>query len=58
MEPTTTAIVVGTAVNAIGGLFGASKSASAAAAQAEMQNQAAIRKYGYDIQKMGISIKR
>ena len=51
MEPTTTAIVVGTAVNVVGGLFGASKSASAAAQQAEMQNQAAIRKYGYDIQK-------
>ena len=48
---TGTALLIGTGVNVIGGLFGASRSASAAAQQAEMQNQAAIRKYGYDIQK-------
>ena len=51
MEPTTTAALVGAGVNVIGGLFGGSRAASAAAAQAEMQNQAAIRKYSYDIQK-------
>ena len=42
---------VGAGVSALGGLWGGSKAASAAAAQAEMQNQAAMRKYGYDIQK-------
>ena len=42
---------VGAGVSVLGGLWGGSKAASAAAAQAEMQNQAAMRKYGYDIQK-------
>jgi len=51
VDPTTTAIVVGGALSAVGSLWGGSKAASAAAAQAEMQNQAAIRKYSYDIQK-------
>ena len=51
VEPTTTAIVVGGALSAVGSLWGGSKAASAAAAQADMQNQAMIRKYGYDIQK-------
>jgi len=44
-------MLIGTGVNVVGSLWGGSKAASAAAAQAEMQNQAAIRKYGYDIQK-------
>ena len=44
-------MLIGTGVNVVGSLFGGSKAANAAAQQAEMQNQAAIRKYGYDIQK-------
>ena len=51
IEPTTTSILVGAGISAVGSIFGGSKAASAAAQQAEMQNQAAIRKYGYDIQK-------
>ena len=50
MDPGT-ATLIGAGISTIGGLFGGSRAASAAAAQAEMQNQAAIRKYGYDIQK-------
>ena len=42
---------VGAGLSVFGGLWGGSKSAAAARAQAEMQNQAAMRKYGYDIQK-------
>ena len=44
-------MMLGAGVSTLGSLWGGSKAASAAAAQAEMQNQAAIRKYGYDIQK-------
>jgi len=51
IEPTTTSILVGAGISAVGSIFGGSKAASAARQQAEMQNQAAIRKYGYDIQK-------
>jgi len=51
LEPTTTSILVGAGISAVGSIFGGSKAASAAAQQAELQNQAAIRKYGYDIQK-------
>jgi len=43
--------MLGAGVSLFGGLWGGSRAASAAAMQAEMQNQAAMRKYGYDIQK-------
>ena len=45
-----TGLIVGSAVSLIGGLFGASKSASAARQQAELQNQAAARRLTYDNQ--------
>ena len=51
IEPTTTSILVGAGISAVGSIFGGSKAANAAAQEAEMRNQAAIRKYGYDIQK-------
>ena len=43
--------LIGAGISTVGSLIGGSKAASAAAQQAEMQNQAAIRKYGYDLQK-------
>ena len=42
--------VVGGAMSIAGGIIGGNKAASAAAAQAEKQNEAAIRQYGYDLQ--------
>jgi len=42
--------VVGGAMSIAGGIIGGNKASSAAAAQAEKQNEAAIRQYGYDLQ--------
>ena len=51
MEPTTTALVVGTGVQVIGGILGGNRAANAAAAQADRQNEATMRQYDYDMKK-------
>ena len=48
MAPNAGLYIAGTAVSVLGSLFGASKASSAAAEQASLQNEAAIRKLGYD----------
>ena len=46
-----TATLIGTGVSVVGGIIGGNKAANAAAAQAERQNEATIRQYGYDTKK-------
>ena len=46
-----TATLIGTGVSVVGGIIGGNRAANAAAAQAERQNEAAIRQYGYDVKK-------
>ena len=43
--------IIGGAISAGGALIGGSRAASAAAEQAEKQNEATIRRYQYDTQK-------
>ena len=43
--------VVGGGISLVGSIIGGNKAASAASAQAEKQNEAAIRQYGYDMKK-------
>ena len=42
--------LIGAGISSVGSLIGGSKAASAAREQAELQNQAAFRQYGYDMQ--------
>ena len=46
-----TGAVIGGGISLVGGIIGGNKAANAAAAQAERQNEAAIRQYGYDVKK-------
>ena len=46
-----TATLIGTGVSVVGGIIGGNRAANAAAAQAERQNEATIRQYGYDTKK-------
>ena len=46
-----TAMLIGTGVNVVGGIIGGNRAANAAAAQADRQNEATIRQYGYDMDK-------
>ncbi len=48
-DPTTA--IVGGGISLVGGIIGGNKAANAAAAQAERQNEATIRQYGYDVKK-------
>ena len=46
-----TAAVISSGVSVVGGIIGGNQAANAAAAQADKQNEAAIRQYGYDTKK-------
>ena len=56
--PAWVAPVIGGAISAGGALIGGSRAASAAATQAEMQNEATIRRYQYDTQKYEMDRKQ
>ena len=51
MITTAAAIGISTGVQVVGGIIGGNRAANAAAAQAEKQNEATIRRYQYDTQK-------
>ncbi len=49
-DPNTALFIAGTAVNVLGSIFGANKASNAAAEQARLQNEAARRQYGYNLE--------